>query len=105
MGAVSADSQPGTRSPPGTHVRGACAPQAGRAGASPKGVDAGAVRWLSVPMDGKHTDRPPGGPWLILAEGVLSRTAAEENLPDRDDGAEEADLELDIACSEIARHW
>ena len=56
-------------------------------------------------MDGKHTDRPPGGPWLILAEGVLSRATAEENLPDRDDGAEEADLELDIACSEIARHW
>ncbi len=56
-----------------------------------------------VPVNSKHTDRSPGERWLILAEAVLSRLAAEENLPDRDDGGEDAELELDIAYSEIAQ--
>ena len=57
---------------------------------------------LLSPVNSKHTDRPPGERLLILAEAVLSRVAAEENLPDPDEGAEEAELEFDIACSEIA---
>ncbi len=56
-----------------------------------------------VPVNSKHTDRPPGERWLILAEAVLSRLAAEENLPECDDGGAEAELELDIAYSEISQ--
>ena len=58
---------------------------------------------LLSPVNSKHTDRPPGERLLILAEAVLSRLAAEENLPDRGGGGEDAELELDIAYSEIAQ--